>query len=246
MADCLFCAIVSGAVEADVVLETEHVVGFLDVRPVFKGHTLLVPREHVVTLPDLPAALRDPFLGAAQRVSRAVVDALGAQGSFVAMNNTVSQSVAHLHLHVVPRTKGDGLRGFFWPRTRYDDDADRAEYATRLRAALRRAEVAMGWWVEQVVPRAVDLALGNDEIGRLRRRTCAGLRGRLLEIGFGSGLNVRALPRRGRLGSPRSSPPTSPGAARRTPGARPRDRRTPGRAGRAAAARWRTPRTTAH
>ena len=136
MADCLFCTIVAGGVEADTVLETEHVVGFLDHRPVFKGHVLLVPREHVVTLPDLPASLRDGFLASAQRLATAVVDGLGAQGSFVAMNNVVSQSVPHLHLHVVPRTKGDGLRGFFWPRTKYADRAEQAAYAERLRAAL--------------------------------------------------------------------------------------------------------------
>jgi len=133
---CLFCSIVAGEVEVDSVLETEHVLGFLDHRPVFKGHVLLVPREHVVTLPDLPARLRDPFLEAGQRLATAMLSGLGAQGSFVAMNNTVSQSVPHLHLHVVPRTKGDGLRGFFWPRTKYADDAERAEYARRLRAVL--------------------------------------------------------------------------------------------------------------
>ena len=136
MLGCLFCSIVAGEVEADTVLQTEHVVGFLDHRPVFKGHVLLVPREHVVTLPDLPAWLRDPFLEAGQRLATAMLSGLGAQGSFVAMNNTVSQSVPHLHLHVVPRTKGDGLRGFFWPRTRYADDVERAEYAGKLRAAL--------------------------------------------------------------------------------------------------------------
>ena len=135
MAGCLFCDIVAGDVDADVVLETEQVVGFLDSRPVFKGHTLLVPRRHVVTLPDLPAELRDPFLAAGQRLAAAMVEGLGAQGSFVAMNNTVSQSVAHLHLHVVPRTKGDGLRGFFWPRTKYAD-GEAADYAGRLRGAL--------------------------------------------------------------------------------------------------------------
>jgi histidine triad (HIT) family protein len=135
MASCLFCSIVGREVDADVVLETEHVVGFLDHRPVFKGHVLLVPREHVVTLPDLPAGLRDPFLAAGQRLAGAMVDGLGAQGSFVAMNNTVSQSVAHLHMHVVPRTRGDGLRGFFWPRTKYAD-GEAAEHADRLRAAL--------------------------------------------------------------------------------------------------------------
>lgn len=133
---CVFCGIVAGDVEAERVLEEEDLVAFLDQRPVFKGHVLLVPREHVVTLPELPAGLRDGFLEAAQRLATAVVDGLGAQGSFVAMNNTVSQSVPHLHLHVVPRTKGDGLRGFFWPRTTYDDAADRASYGARLRAAL--------------------------------------------------------------------------------------------------------------
>jgi len=133
---CLFCSIVAGEVAVDSVLETEHVVGFLDHRPVFKGHVLLVPREHVVTLPDLPARLRDPFLAAGQRLATAMVEGLGAQGSFVALNNTVSQSVPHLHCHVVPRTKGDGLRGFFWPGHRYADDAERASYADRVRAAL--------------------------------------------------------------------------------------------------------------
>jgi histidine triad (HIT) family protein len=135
MGDCVFCEIVTGSVEADLVLETDEVVAFLDRRPVFKGHVLLVPRQHVVTLPDLPAALRDPFLAAAQRLAAAAVEGLGAQGSFVAMNNTVSQSVAHLHLHVVPRTKGDGLRGFFWPRTTYAA-GEAGEYAARLRDAL--------------------------------------------------------------------------------------------------------------
>lgn len=136
MSECLFCAIASGEVPASVVLSTEEVVGFLDRRPVFKGHTLLVPRRHVATLPDLPASLRDPFLAAAQRVATAVVVGLGAQGSFVCVNNTVSQSVPHLHLHVIPRTKGDGLRGFLWPRTTYESDSDADRYAARLRAAL--------------------------------------------------------------------------------------------------------------
>ena len=136
MDDCVFCAIVAGEVDADRVLETDDVVAFLDRRPLFKGHVLLVPRAHVVTLPDLPARLRDPFLAAGQRLAAAVVTGLGAQGSFVAMNNTVSQSVPHLHLHVVPRTRGDGLRGFFWPRHTYADAGERGGYAARLRAAL--------------------------------------------------------------------------------------------------------------
>ena len=133
---CVFCTIVAGEVPAQVVLSDEDFVAFLDARPVFKGHTLLVPRQHVVTLPDLPARLRDGFLERAQRLATVMVEGLGAQGSFVAMNNTVSQSVPHLHCHVVPRTKGDGLRGFFWPRTKYADDAEAADYAERLTSAL--------------------------------------------------------------------------------------------------------------
>ena len=132
--DCAFCGVVAGA-PAEVVLDEESFVAFLDRRPVFKGHSLLVPRQHVVTLPDLPPELRDGFLAAGQRLAQAMVDGLGAQGSFVAVNNTVSQSVPHLHLHVVPRTKGDGLRGFFWPRTKYAD-GEAAAYAEKLRAAL--------------------------------------------------------------------------------------------------------------
>ena len=136
MAACVFCSIIAGETEASVVLDEPDFLGFLDVRPVFKGHVLLVPRDHVVTLPDLPAPLRDGYLEAAQRLATAMVDGLGAQGSFVAVNNVVSQSVPHLHLHVVPRTKGDGLRGFFWPRTKYADRAEQAEYAGRLRDTL--------------------------------------------------------------------------------------------------------------
>ncbi len=135
MAGCVFCSIVAGSVAAEVVLDEERFVGFLDARPVFKGHVLLVPREHVETLPDLPAADRDGFLAAAQRLALVMTTGLGAQGSFVAVNNTVSQSVPHLHVHVVPRTKGDGLRGFFWPRTKYAD-GEAASYGERLRAAL--------------------------------------------------------------------------------------------------------------
>ena len=135
MADCVFCAIVAGA-PADVVLDEDDVVAFLDVRPLFKGHVLLVPRAHVVTLPDLPAAQRDGFVEAQQRLARAVVEGLGAEGSFVAMNNIVSQSVPHLHLHVVPRTKGDGLRGFFWPRTKYAA-GEMDAYAELIKDALK-------------------------------------------------------------------------------------------------------------
>ncbi|HET6296321.1 MAG TPA: HIT family protein [Kribbella sp.] len=136
MADCLFCSIIAGSTPAQIVLDTPEVVGFLDVRPVFKGHTLIVPREHIATLVELPDELMLPFFGAARSVAAAVRTAFAAQGSFVAVNNVVSQSVPHLHVHVVPRTKGDGLRGFFWPRTKYADDAEAASYAEKLREAL--------------------------------------------------------------------------------------------------------------
>ena len=135
-ASCLFCRIVAGDAPAERVLETPQTVGFLDVRPVFKGHVLLVTREHVDTLTELPDPLVQPFFATTRRVAAAVRDALGAQGTFVAINNKVSQSVPHLHVHVVPRTKGDGLRGFFWPRTRYADDHEMADIANRIRAAL--------------------------------------------------------------------------------------------------------------
>ncbi|MCU1496372.1 MAG: Histidine triad nucleotide-binding protein [Acidimicrobiales bacterium] len=132
---CTFCRIVAGTDGAHVVLDDEVAVAFLDSRPLFAGHTLVVPRAHVVTLPELPPADVGPLFARVQALSAAVRDATGAQGSFVAMNNVVSQSVAHLHVHVVPRTKGDGLKGFFWPRTRYDDDAHAAATATSIRSA---------------------------------------------------------------------------------------------------------------
>jgi histidine triad (HIT) family protein len=134
--DCVFCAIVRGAASAHVVAETPHTVAFLDLRPVFHGHTLLVPRRHVVTLPDLPNELVAPLFTEARRLAAAMPTALGAAGSFVAINNVVSQSVAHLHVHVVPRNRKDGLKGFFWPRTKYRDDAHAAEVAAQLRAVL--------------------------------------------------------------------------------------------------------------
>lgn len=116
---CAFCGIVRGTVPAEVVFRDAHVVAFLDRSPLFHGHTLVVPTDHVVTLADLPADEVGPFFRGVQQISAAVPVAFGAQGSFVANNNIVSQSVAHLHVHVVPRTRGDGLRGFFWPRRRY-------------------------------------------------------------------------------------------------------------------------------
>jgi len=134
--ECRFCAIVAGTAPGFVVLDTPQAVGFLDVRPVFKGHVLVVPRDHVETLLDLPAGAIGGFFGQVRRVAAAVESGLGAGGSFVAINNRVSQSVPHLHVHVIPRTKGDGLRGFLWPRRRYEDDAEAASYRDRIAAAL--------------------------------------------------------------------------------------------------------------
>jgi histidine triad (HIT) family protein len=133
---CTFCDIVAGRTAAHLVFADQATLGFLDARPVFKGHVLIVPREHIKTLADLPDELAAPFFGNVRRVSAALPAALGAQGSFIGLNNVVSQSVPHLHAHVVPRTKGDGLRGFFWPRTRYADDDEAARYAGLIRAAL--------------------------------------------------------------------------------------------------------------
>ncbi len=132
---CVFCEIIAGRVDADVVYEDELVVAFLDIRPLFAGHTLVVPRRHVVTLADLEPAHVGPFFERVREISRLLPDALGAEGTFVANNNVVSQSVAHLHVHVVPRTRGDGLRGFFWPRTKYQTGEAEAT-AARLRVAF--------------------------------------------------------------------------------------------------------------
>ena len=136
VAECVFCAIVAGTLPAFVVADEPAGVAFLDTRPVFEGHVLVVPRPHVPDLPGLPAELLPGFFTLVQRISVAVAEALGAGGTFVAMNNTVSQSVPHLHAHVVPRTKGDGLRGFFWPRHKYADDARAAAIAARIAAVL--------------------------------------------------------------------------------------------------------------
>lgn len=136
MPGCVFCGIAAGEVAAEVVLDEADVVAFLDVRPVFAGHVLVVPRSHHGTLTDLPVDDLPVLFGAAQRVAAAVVAGLGCDGSFVAINNVVSQSVPHLHVHVVPRRRGDGLRGFFWPRTKYASDAEMAATATAIRGAL--------------------------------------------------------------------------------------------------------------
>jgi histidine triad (HIT) family protein len=138
---CVFCEIIAGRQAAHVVLDDSVAIAFLDVRPLFPGHTLLVPRDHHETLADLPADLLRPYFARAQRLSRAMEEGLGAAGSFVAINNRISQSVPHLHTHVVPRNPKDGLRGFFWPRGRYADEVEAAGVAAKLRAALSGLEV---------------------------------------------------------------------------------------------------------
>jgi histidine triad (HIT) family protein len=145
-ADCAFCEIVGGRRDGHPVLEDEVSFAFLDQRPLFPGHTLLVPREHYETLIDLPDELVGPLFANARLLAHAMERAFEAEGSFVAINNRVSQSVPHLHVHVVPRRRKDGLRGFFWPRHKYRDETHAAETAETLRATveLLRSEPASG------------------------------------------------------------------------------------------------------
>ena len=133
---CVFCDIVTGAMPAHIVHSDELSLAFLDVRPLFPGHTLLIPRDHIETLADLPMDMLAPYFATTQLLSRAMEKVMGAEGSFVAMNNKVSQSVPHLHTHVVPRRRKDGLRGFFWPRSKYASDEAMAEVATGLREGI--------------------------------------------------------------------------------------------------------------
>ncbi|MGH2807576.1 MAG: HIT family protein [Actinomycetota bacterium] len=134
---CLFCDIVSGAKDADVVYENDTTVAFLDIRPVFKGHTLVVPRTHVEILAELDDGLLTPLFTDVRLLSLAIPEAVEAEGSFVAINNKISQSVPHLHVHIVPRRRKDGLRGFFWPRHTYDSDEERLRYAEAIRARVK-------------------------------------------------------------------------------------------------------------
>lgn len=136
---CVFCDIVAGTLAADEVWRDDVAVAFLDRSPLFRGHTLVVPCRHVVTLADLEPDEVGPYFRRVRAIAAVMPVAFDAGGTFVANNNVVSQSVAHLHVHVVPRTRGDGLRGFFWPRQRYAD-GEAAEYASRLRGALAGLE----------------------------------------------------------------------------------------------------------
>lgn len=135
---CIFCRIARGELAAAIVLENEWCLAFLDHRPVFPGHCLLIPRQHYETLIDLPAALVAPLFTTAQLLTRAVEQAMDADGSFVAMNNRVSQSVPHLHIHVVPRRRKDGLRGFFWPRQRYQSDDEMEQIRRSIAKAVQK------------------------------------------------------------------------------------------------------------
>jgi histidine triad (HIT) family protein len=136
LTDCPFCAIAAGAEAGHVVFEDEISVAFLDSRPLFPGHSLLIPREHLETFADLPDDLIGPLFANARLLSRAIPEAMGKPGSFVALNNVVSQSVPHLHIHIVPRKPKDGLRGFFWPRTKYDSEEQMQDVAATVRRAV--------------------------------------------------------------------------------------------------------------
>ena len=130
---CVFCSIIAGDIPANVVIDDDVCLAFLDTKPLFFGHVLVVPKKHVVTLPELPPDQVAPLMSRVQLLSAAVPAVMEAEGSFVAMNNIVSQSVPHHHVHVVPRKKGDGLKGFFWPRRKYESDAHAADVAARIR-----------------------------------------------------------------------------------------------------------------
>lgn len=133
---CIFCDIIGDTSQAEIVFEDDSLLAFLDIRPLFPGHTLLVPKEHHETLADLPTHLIEPLFGTAQLLSKAVPEAMEAVGTFVAMNNKVSQSVPHLHIHVAPRKPKDGLKGFFWPRTKYTDEAHVKATGNAIRRAV--------------------------------------------------------------------------------------------------------------
>lgn len=133
---CVFCKIVSGNLDAAIVFDDDQTLAFLDNRPLFHGHTLVVPKNHYETLSDFPSDFIDQFFKNVQVINRGVERAMEAEGTFVAMNNRVSQSVPHLHVHVVPRRKKDGLKGFFWPRTKYSDEQQLDEVKTRLRSVI--------------------------------------------------------------------------------------------------------------
>ena len=141
---CTFCRIAGGLIPAATVYEDQHTCAFLDKRPLFPGHCLLIPKEHYETLADLPARLIEPLFGVASRLAAGVEKAMGADGTFVAINNRVSQSVPHLHVHIVPRRRHDGLKGFFWPRQSYADEETAAKIQTAIRGAIPQSAPGAG------------------------------------------------------------------------------------------------------
>lgn len=143
---CLFCKIVSGDLKAAIVYEDDLCIAFLDIHPLFPGHVLLCPREHFVTLPDVPARLVGPMFVTGQLLTKAVESALTAEGTFLAVNNTVSQTVPHLHVHIVPRRRRDGLKGFFWPRTRYQDETAMESVRLVIEQEVKKLMSTGGQW----------------------------------------------------------------------------------------------------
>ncbi len=140
-ATCIFCRIAAREIPAEVIYEDANCLAFLDIDPLFPGHTLLVPKHHSETLADLPTAQVAPLFENAQKLTRAIESALEAEGSFLGINNRISQSVPHLHIHIVPRRKKDGLKGFFWPRRKYENDTHLSETAEKIRHQLAVTQV---------------------------------------------------------------------------------------------------------
>ncbi len=136
MENCAFCRIITGQSSAYIVFENQNSIAFLDSKPLFPGHVLLIPKDHTSILSELPDQQIGPFFVTVRNLSTAVEKAMNAQGSFIALNNRVSQSVPHLHVHIVPRNRGDGLRGFFWPRKSYKNEAEMNEVVKRIKAAI--------------------------------------------------------------------------------------------------------------
>jgi len=137
--NCIFCKIVAGQIKAQTVYEDDHVIAFLDTAPIFPGHTLVAPKQHYLTMMDLPPQMLQPLFSVAQTICRAVEKGLDAHGSFVAINNKISQSVPHLHVHVIPRKAKDGMKGFFWPRRPYKDQDEMTATASAIRSAISGA-----------------------------------------------------------------------------------------------------------
>ncbi|MBV8828975.1 MAG: HIT family protein [Acidobacteriaceae bacterium] len=136
--NCIFCEIIAGQIPAFIVHQDADFVAFLDRHPLFPGHVLLSPRNHYETLLDLPADLNGAAMANTQLLAKAVESCMEAHGTFIAVNNRVSQTVPHLHIHIVPRRRKDGLKGFFWPRQDYKDDSDRESVRAAIASEVKR------------------------------------------------------------------------------------------------------------